>query len=584
VNSPRSIQEWVHWLEIGPGAHWIKRAALLLGIVLLSLRVGYTQFHGPMTEATLAQAVVGRQLAAGEGFTTPVRYPETLATLRVRGTPPDFSRAWPELHQPPLYSALIGAMVAVLPARVSHALLGKAPVPPDGFGGDYLLLGLNIALLWLAAWLTFLLGRQLFGGTTGLIASLGLLASVSVWTQTVAVNGTPLMMVLLLGLFNSLARGESGAARKSMGPWMAVAGLTCGLLALGDYSAGFVLLPLLVYLGFRHSGRTRVLALLAVAAGFILVVTPWAVRNIRLTGNPLALAGHSIALKAGDPTAEPELVRNTLAVTHPIIDLNKIGNKGLTGLQVALRDQLWSGGLLFSALFVVGLLYNFRDSTVSRLRLVFLAVLLVLVAAHALIDSGESERMPALYAVPLITIFGAGFFMVLVASNDRFSPHAGWLALVLLGVQALPLLHDALEPRRLHFNYPPYYPTLFTGMREDSARRGGAAWMADVPAGAAWYSGQKVWAQPAQLRDFYAIGVDQPIYALVLTPHTLDKPFFAELARPGNSSGPLGEWPQVYSGLVTNRLPLRFPLNQVNKYSDNLYVLFNPQVVQLPVK
>ena len=62
---PRSIQEWVHWLEIGPGARWIRRCALLLGIVLLSLRIGYTQFHGPMTETTLAQAVVGRQLAAG---------------------------------------------------------------------------------------------------------------------------------------------------------------------------------------------------------------------------------------------------------------------------------------------------------------------------------------------------------------------------------------------------------------------------------------------------------------------------------------------------------------------------------------
>jgi hypothetical protein len=584
VNTPRSIQEWVHWLEIGPGARWIKRAALLLGIVLLSLRVGYTQFHGPMTETTLAQAVVGRQLAAGEGFTTLVRYPETLATLRARGPQPDFSRAWPELHQPPLYSALIGAVVAVLPARASHALFEKAPVPPDGFGGDYLLLALNIILLWLAAWLTFLLGRQLFGGTTGLIASLGLLASVSVWTQTVAVNGTPLMMVLLLGLFHLLARGEKAAAGKSIGPWMAAVGLTCGLLALGDYSAGFVLLPVLVYLGFRYSGRTRFLALLAVVAGFILVVAPWVVRNTRLTSNPLALAGHSIALKAGDPTAEPELVLNTLAVAHPAIDLNKIGNKGLTGLQVALRDQIWSGGLLFSALFVVGLLYNFRDLTVSRLRLVFLAVLLVLIAAHAFIDSGEGERMPALYAVPLIAIFGAGFFGVLVASNERLAPYARWAGVILLSLQGLSVSRHVVEPRRLHFSYPPYYPTVFVGMREDSARRGGAAWMADVPAGAAWYSGQQVWAQPAQLRDFYAIGVDQPIYALVLTPHTLDKPFFAELARPGNSSGRLGEWSQVYSGLVTNRFPAGFPLIFPQKVSDNLYVLFNPQVVQLPVK
>jgi hypothetical protein len=322
-----------------------------------------------------------------------------------------------------------------------------------------------------------------------------------------------------------------------------------------------------------------VLALVVVASGFILVVAPWAIRNTRLTGNPLALAAHSIALKAGDPTAEPEVVRNTLAVAHPLIDLNKIGNKGLTGLQVALRDQIWSGGLLFSALAVVGLLYNFRGSTVSRLRLVFLAVLTVLIAAHAFIDSGEGERMPALYAVPLIAIFGAGFFAVLVASNDRLAPYAGWLAAVLLAVQALPLLHDAMEPRRLHFSYPPYYPTLFTGMRDDSSHRNGAAWMCDVPAGAAWYSGQQVWSQPAQLRDFYAIGVDQPMYALVLTPHTLDKPFFAELARPTNLGSRLGDWSQVYSALVTNRFPSGFQLILPQKVSDNLYVLFNPQVV-----
>jgi hypothetical protein len=74
------------------------------------------------------------------------------------------------------------------------------------------------------------------------------------------------------------------------------------------------------------------------------------------------------------------------------------------------------------------------------------------------------------------------------------------------------------------------------------------------------------------------------MYALVLTPHTLDKPFFAELARPGNSSSRLGEWSQVYSGLVTSRFPSGFPLIFPQKVSDNLYVLFNPQVVQTPVK
>ena len=419
MTTPRSIQEWVHWLEIGQGARWIRRVALLVGVVLLSLRIGYTQFHGPMTETTLAQAMVGRQLAAGEGFTTPVRYPQTLATLRARGAKPDFSRAWPELHQPPLYSALIGGAIAVLPARLSHAFFEKAPVPPDGFGGDYLLLVLNIALLWLAAWLTFLLGRRWFDATAGLVASLGLLLSASIWAQTVAVNGTPLMMVLLLGLFHALARGEGAAdAGEPTWPWALIAGLACGLMFMGDYPAGFVVLPVLAYAGLRYQGSARVLVLLGILVGFVLVAGPWMIRNTGLAGNPLALASQNIALKAGDPTAEPEVVRNTLFAAGPVIDLNKIGNKGLTGIQGALRGQLWSGGLLFSALFVVGLLYRFRSMAVSRMRLLFLAVLAVLITAQALVDSGEGERLPALYAVPLIAISGYAFSGLEVSGPD----------------------------------------------------------------------------------------------------------------------------------------------------------------------
>ncbi len=572
----------MHWLEIGPGARWIRRAALVLGIVLLSLRIGYTQFHGPATEMTLAQAVVGRQVAAGEGFTTLVRYPQTLATLRARGARPDFSRAWPELHQPPLYSALIGGAIAVLPAKLGHALFEKAPVPPDGFRGDYLLLILNIALLWLATWLTFLLGCRLFDASVGLVASLGLLASATVWAQTVAVDGTPLMMVLLLGLFHALVRGESAAAAgKTSWLWALVAGIFCGLMFLGDYPAGAVVLPVLVYSGFRYRGGSQALALLSVVVGFALVAAPWMIRNVGLTGNPLALAAHNIALKAGDPLAEPAILRNTMSAESPIVELNKIGNKGLTGLQVALREKFWSGGLLFSALFVVGLLYHFRGNTVNRMRWLFLAVLAVLLASQVFVDSGEGERATVIWAVPLISVFGAGFFAVLVASNERLAPHGRWLAVVVIGLQALPFLQDVLEPRRLHhFSYPPYYPSVFVGLREDSTRRGGLAWMADVPAGAAWYSGQRVWSQPAQLRDIYTIGADQPVYALVLTPHTLDQPFFNELTRTNKDAGRLGEWSEVYAGLVKGRYPPAFPLQFPEKVSDNLYVLFDPRALQ----
>ena len=580
MKTVRSLQEWVHWLEIGPGARWIRRAAMFIGIVLLSLRLGYTQFRGPQTEVTLAQAVVGRQIAAGEGYTTPIRYPQTLAALRAHGQKPDFEHAWPELHQAPLYPAVIGGALSALPAHFHHALFQSVPVPPDGFKADYFLLGLNILLLWFSAWLTYLLGRRLFDPAVGMIASLGLLACATVWTHTVAVDGTPLMMVLFLSLIHLLTHGDSSvSAGKPLRLWFFASGVACGLMCLCDYMACLVVVPVLLYAGLRCRGRVSSTAVLGVAIGFILVVYPWMSHNINLTGNPFALAGQNVALKAGDPTAEPEIVRNTLAVDGPSVDLHKLGNKGLTALQTALREQIWSSGMLFTALFMVGLLYRFRSSTANRMRWLFFSITTVLLVAYAFLDSGEGERFPAIYVVPVIAIFGASFFTVLVASNERLAPHARWLAVVLVGLQALPLLHDVLEPRRLHFNFPPYYPAVYAGMRDDSMHRGGPVWMADVPAGAAWYSGQRVWSQPATLHDFHAVGIDQPVYALVLSPRTLDRPFFGGLNRVSDNSGRLGEWSQVYTGLVTNKFPAGFPLIMTQKVSDNLYVLFNPRIM-----
>ena len=66
----KTAQGFIHWLEVGGGARWIRAAAVVAGTLALSLLVAWKQFHGPASEATLIQADVGRQLARGEGFTT----------------------------------------------------------------------------------------------------------------------------------------------------------------------------------------------------------------------------------------------------------------------------------------------------------------------------------------------------------------------------------------------------------------------------------------------------------------------------------------------------------------------------------
>ncbi|OAM89235.1 hypothetical protein OH491_13220 [Termitidicoccus mucosus] len=632
--SARSLQEWVHWLEVGDGTLWLRRAAFVAGVLILSGLVGYKQFRGPASEETLAQAAMARQLAEGRGFSTPVNYPQTAAWARERFEP-GAEAALPELHHAPLYPLVIAGALKVFPAETRAGLFGRAPEPPNGFRADYVLLALNVLLLWCAAWQTWRLARRWFDAPTAWVAMGAMLVSAPVWQATVAVNGAPLAMVLLLALFQIEAAADrvarasrpcfAGQSLENMGgsPMphnptggtpvppdprrrdaraasvlpAAGAGVVCGLLFLTDYAA-LAVLPVALAGAWRRRAGARTAAVLL--AAFAVVAGPWVGRNIALTGNPLAFAWQGVALKAGDPTAEPATVRATFSPDAPRIDVAKLGNKVLTSLQRGLGVEAWSGGgLLLTAFFVAGCLYRFRRGEANGARWLFVAALGAWVVARAFLDSGEGERSPWVCAAPVMAVFGARFFTVLVASHATLGAHAARAAWVLLAVQALPLARELAEPRKLHFSYPPYYPALFQGVARQvesesvAAAMSGreAGWMCDVPAGAAWYgggaaggAGGRVWAQPATVRDFLEVNALQPQAALVLTPHTLARPFFAELAKGGETAaaGETAAWAQVYRGLATGRVPPGFPLSRAARVADDLHILINPALMPPP--
>ena len=403
MSHPRSAQEWVHWIEVGAGARPILRAAAVVGLLVLSLAVANKQFHGPAHEMTLLQADVGRQLAAGRGFTTLVNYPQTVALMEERHRVlAAQTESYPELQHAPLYSMVIAGGLWILPSAWRDALFTSAPTPPDGFAADYYLLGLNLALLWLAAWQTFRFGSQLFDDRVGWVAMLALMLSVGVWNQVVLVNGLPLLMVLALAAFRLLAAIEPLRSAENADPAPLGRGDTLRLFALGgigallflaEYSAGLLLVVVAGYVGRRVHGRARWIALTMLTAGFLIPVAPWAVRNLVLTGSPVGLAWQNVALKAGDSTAEPSVQRTLFTTEPPKLDLNKLGNKGLTGVQLNIKDRLWSGGGYFVvAFFVAGWLYQFRGLTANRMRWVFTAVLLVLVVGAAV---PQFRREPA---------------------------------------------------------------------------------------------------------------------------------------------------------------------------------------------
>jgi len=598
----KSGQELIHWLEMGGGVRWVRLAAALAATLALSLLIVWKQFHGPASESTLLQADVARQIAGGHGCTTLVNYGETAAVRLRAGQAFDPRRPYPELHHAPLYSFVLAAGLKLLPAGRRAALFAAPAQLSDGFGGDYFLLAVNLALFWLTAWLTFLLGRKLFDARTGWVAALAVLVSLPFWQQTLAVNGTALLMVLALLTFlvwSALERhrGENGAfvaagavrGRRFLAWLLPLAlGLVCGLLFLTEYSAGAMVL---VALGAAIGARPRRAAwrpALAIALGFAAVAGPWVVRNVALTGSPVALAAENVALKAGDSTAEPAARRASLSAEPPRVDLRKLGNKTLTSLQETVKTRIWAGGGMWVvAFFIAGWLYPFRAAVTNRMRWLFSVALAVLLLAQAALNSGASERLPVIWLAPVMIVFGVGFFFVLLASNPVLGRWPRLVATGLLALQALPLVHDALAPApAIRFHYPPYFPALIRGLRTElEVRRVGDRFgvMSDVPAGVAWYAGVRCWAQPPKLRDFYAITLQQPIGELLLTPRTLDRPFFSELNGHGVAPGSLGtianrfgEWGEIYGGLVTGTMPREFPLNVPHKIAENLYVLLNP--------
>jgi hypothetical protein len=583
----KSGQEFIHWLEQGRGALWLRRSAVVFAALLLTTIYSWKQFHGIPTEFVMQQAVLGRQLARGEGFTTLVNYPQTYAVMQARGVAFSEKRAYPELHNAPLYALTLAAVFKVLP----ESIWAHRPVPPDGWLPDYVVLAVNLALFWVAIGLVWRLAKRLFDERAAWVAALATAASVTLWQQTVVLTGLPVFMVLLLAVFNVLAgleeQGpESPAFAARPAGRVALLGALCALLFLTEYSGGLVALVLGGYLALRATGRARWPVLGVFAGTMALLIAPWLWRNTAVAGHPLGLAWQNLALKYGDPTAEPAAQRNLATAEPPGLDLKKLGNKGLTGMELNLRERIWSGGgLMLTAFFVAGLAYQFRHGPVNRVRWVFGAVLLVLLAAQPYFNSGESPRLPAYYLAPLIIVFGAGFFFVLVDSQTQLTQHWRWVVAALLLLQGLPLVRDCMEPRKIHFYYPPYYPNLFMELKRDMQNRflAGTGVATDVPAGTAWYGRMRVWAKPERLRDFSQIIVEQNIGALLLTPVTLDRPFFTELAaRTGDtiSLTDTGGWGGVYAGLVTRRLPANFPLNlPPQKLTENMVLLVNPQTV-----
>ena len=576
------LQDMIHKTEVGGGSRYLKISLAVLAFLMLWVGYNWRAFRNMSSQEAMDSAQLGRNIAQGKGYTTLFIRPFSMYLLKKHNLPAagqtansaDTARLknmHPDLANPPVYPlALAGYMkasswlkgVPFLRALSFRYLLPDKPMPfwsNDGkfwrYQPDFLIGLLNQILFFAVVVLVFLLARRLFEPAVAWFSGILLLGTELFWRFSVSGLSTMLLLLIFMGLIWSLVlleqEGREFPQRLIKLIVLALlAGALTGLGALTRYSFGWLILPVLLFVVF-FSGERRVLIASIALLAFAFILTPWVVRNIRVSGAPFGTATFAII---EDSVIFPE---NRLERSlEP--DFNSPFSKALSQKLMANTRQIlekdWPklGGGWIAAFFLVGLLIGFRDPSVTRLRYFMMACLILFTIVQALgktqlsNDSPEinSENLLVLLA-PLVLVYGVSLFYLLLSQIDIPVREARFAAMAVFGLLiCFPMVGTFLPPRTIPLAYPPsvppgspsYYPPYIQAASNWLKEK--ELGMSDIPWAMAWYGqSQCVWLTLNFQSDFLAINdYQKPVQELYISRFTMDGRFLTQWAMGGDQN------------------------------------------------
>jgi hypothetical protein len=521
------LQDWIHKFEVGSGSRLVRRVMILSILVTLAVFYDLAAFRNLATPEGMDAAQLARNLADGKGFTTYFVRPLSLHLVYDRATNA-LARTQSESQHPALDSSTPTTQEQLWARRlqVRHPDLANAPLYPlilagilkcNPFGYPDLKVGetfaiyrpdlwiamFNQALLFLAAWFIFGLALRMFDEAVAWVAVVLFLGSDLMWRFSLSGLPTPLLMVWFLILFRFLwALDTSARATSSKFGRMAwLAALTGVVVALGGltrYSFAWLMIPVLALLATLPHPKRVSLAVIA-GAVFLVIFTPWLVRNVQLSGKPFGTAGY--ALFQGTSSFPKDQLERSSNPDFREFSITELRDKLVKNTRDILRGDLpRMGGSWAAAFFLVGLLVPFRNPSLGRLRSYYLGCLGTVILVQALGQTHTGEDPSQVHAdnllvavSPALFLFGVSFFFNLL---DQFGQKFLSYRYLTLGLFCLllnaPLLLAFVPPHPSPVVYPPYFPpwiqekSRFMGERD--------LMMSDIPWAVAWYGGKpSVW-------------------------------------------------------------------------------------------
>jgi len=580
------IQKLIHMLEVGAGMRYLRLVVLGLAVVGLAFLYDLHSYRNLATQEAMDSAQLARNLAEGKGYTTLFIRPFSLYLVQSHNeakhaaapatTNLDFARITSSLHpdlaNPPVYPLVLAGLMKVRSFHYPVEL--KKPFWSENshfwrYQPDFQIAVFNEILLLAVVVLTYFLARKLFDGNVAWLTALLAIGCELLWQFSVSGLSTMLLMLIFLGLAWCVLRLEElGREPESREAWplglALAAGLLTGVGALTRYAFGWTIIPVAFFL-FFFSGQRRVLHVVAALGAFLIMLTPWVVRNYAVSGTPFGTAGFAIVEGTGsfprfqlERSMSPDLthavwfrpyVQKLLVNTHDIC--------------VDILPKL--GGSWASLLFLAGLLLGFRGIAIRRMRYFLLMCLGTFIVAQALGRTQLSDASPGLNSenllvllVPLVFCYGVSFFFTFLGQMKLMLPQLRYVVMAIFVVlSCFPMIYTlTLSSKSAPVVYPPYYPPDIQQtagwMKPDELM------MSDVPWAVAWYGRhQCVWLTLDAADEFYAINDNlKPVQALYLTPETTDSRLLSVLARPHDPT-----WDNfIIQAVLQNQIPAGFPL------------------------
>jgi hypothetical protein len=519
-----SIQGLLHTFEQGRAAVWLHRALIASIVGAVAATWMFAKFNGFSTSEAMDQAQIGRQLAAGHGYTTLYARPLALHLMLARTG--ELRQPLPDISQAPLGPLLNAATLKIsgapftFPEREVVSPAERAIV----FTGFLLLAGALI--------LSYLLGRRLFGPRLAILGTGLVIATDLMWRFTF--SGLPQIAMLFFfsgALLALVAAMDAQDARHGTRCVLLVllAALLLGLVTLGNG------LGLWIFAGFWLFSvaaiRPRWLVALAAPVIYLLPLAPWALHNWRFLRHPF---GESIYQLYRTPGTDR---LSLTADFEPVLRLrweDFLQNTAENFITQAAAFPSYLGfNIVAAAFFLAVLLHTFRRWQPAQFRWAVLAMWGGAAAGMVAFGVGDAVSANQLHILflPVMTFYGLSFLLILWNRLEFDQPvlRAAFIVLLFALVSARLFITMFTDPGRV--NWPPYLPPLVE--RFSQWVEPDEAMASDIPWATAWYAGRQSLLLPESIEQFELIHAERllgaPLVAMYLTPFSGNRPTYGEI-------------------------------------------------------